>query len=185
MVNLNQIFNSKITLSQALLLFYLAIGNNFLKDLYPGQLVDAVDKSRFAQHLIGFITMFVLISLAGNSTKVGMTLIYSALAYMWFVLTTKLDLHWNLAILLLLFVGYIYETSLEDKEVNSQQDKALNEEDKQKITVKHNKIKLTILVTILIITGLGTFFYYNKKQTQYGGKFDSLKFIFGPRNKVT
>jgi len=182
MLNINQLFNTKISLSTGLLLFYLAIGNNFLKDLYPGQLVTAVDNSRLAQHIIGIITMFVFISLASGSDKLSSTVIYTALAYMWFILTTKLDLHWNLAILLLLFAGFIYERRLEQKEIRIQQDQALDTEDKQKIEKTNNKIKLTILTTLLAVTGVGAFMYYRKKQTQYGGNFDGLKFLFAGRN---
>lgn len=182
MVNINQLFNTKITLAKGILLFYLAVGNNFLKNLYPGQLTDVIDKSRLAQHVIGFITMFVLIDLASDTSKLDSTLIYSTIAYLLFVLTTKLDLHWNLAIVILLIAGYLYERRLETKEVNSEKDPSLNKGDIMKIHNKNNKIKTTILITLIIITGIGTYFYHKKKITQYGGNYDNIKFLFGGRN---
>jgi Ca2+/Na+ antiporter len=183
MANLNQLFDNKITVANAILLFYLAIGNNFLKDLYPGQIIEALDKSRTAQHIIAFITMFVLITLAHGDDSLAVTTVYTIIGYFWFILTTKLDLHWNLAILLLLFLGFIYESYLAKKETRILTDESLAKEDRRRIKNKHNNARLLLAGTIFTVTLIGTFFYYNKKQAQYGGAFDYSKFIFGGPNK--
>ena len=57
--------------------------------------------------------------------------------------------------------------------------KKLEEEDKNKIKNRHNNDKMTYVIAILLITIIGTALYYNKKKVQYGGNFDSMKFMLG------
>ena len=180
---LDQLFNIKfhskdVSLTKPLLFFYLIIASNFTKNLYAGQLRDLFENNRMAQHVVGFITMLVLItSLSGTNelTQIGL---YSVIGYLWFVLTTKLDLHWNLAIILLLFVGYIYENKLRVKDKSTDTDQALDQKEKDMVKNKTTRMRTIIASSILLITGIGTFQYFQKKQGQYGGGFDASKFLF-------
>jgi hypothetical protein len=177
-LNLTYLGKSNISLAKAILLFYLIIANNHTKELFSGQFTNFIEDNRYAQHVIGFITMMVMLNIAGGINDAKKNLLYTSLAYGWFTMTTKLDLHWNLLIIALLFSGLIYEFGLVDKEIKSLDDESLEEIDIAKIKKKHNRMKTGIIIAIIFVTLIGTFTYYNKKKVQYGGNFDPMKFIF-------
>ena len=141
------------------------------------QMKNFLEESRIAQHLVGFILMLVLIMIAGNVTEVGKALFYSLIGYVWFIFTTKLDIQWNLIIIMMLFVGFVYETNMINKEQESQHDHILTEEEKEKIVEKNSHFKTYMVVGILLVTLTGTLLYANKKQEQYGGGFSALNFF--------
>src|SRR3972149_11308430 len=118
--NIQNFFNLKyktkpniqtISLSKALLIFYVLIGT---KELYNGQFKDFL-KSRTGQHMMGFLTMLILITWVANIYDPYYATIYSIIAYSWFILTTKLDIEWNLAIIALLTIGFFYESNMVEK----------------------------------------------------------------------
>src|SRR5690349_14974604 len=142
--NMQYYANSNISLIKALLFFYLIIALNFTRNLYSGQLIDYLSNNRFIQHLIGIILMLVIIVEIGNVRDPYTAIFYTILAYLWFVLSTKLDIYWNLAILGLLVFGFLYENLLVEKEIKSLTDESLEEKDKINIKEKNNKIKTYI-----------------------------------------
>jgi uncharacterized membrane protein len=73
----------------------------------------------------------------------------------------------------------LYENRMLDKEVRSESDQALEEEDKERIKNKHNRLKALVVIAILIVTVIGTSFYFQRKSVQYGGSFDGLTYVFG------
>nr|QBK89137.1 MAG: uncharacterized protein LCMiAC02_02310 [Mimivirus LCMiAC02] len=184
---INKIFDtklqSKITLSRALLLFYLIIGTGYIQNIYSGQLHDFIKNSRYTQHFIGMIIMLTLIIDYGGVKKFLPAVVYSIIAYSWFILTTKLDVKWNIAIILLMVLGYFYEFKMSKKEVSAKSDQALFKSDKKKIKKNHNNIKTVIVVSILAVTLLGTVQYLSKKKVQYGGDFNPITFLFEGRQK--
>jgi hypothetical protein len=184
-VNIKYINNTNnFTLLRALLIFYLLIGNSYTHNLYSGQLKQYIKTNRFAQHVIALITMLVLVIYAGGVTDIYNASFYTIIIYVWFLLTTKLDLQWNIAIIALLIVGFLYESTLIDKELDASTDQALQVEDIKKIK-KHNKyIKKCISLSILALTLIGSFIYICKKQTQYKDQFDINKYLFAQGQKT-
>ncbi len=176
-LSLNYMGQSNISLGKAVLLFYLIIASNFTTDLYSSQLYDFLKNNRYSKHGIGFLIMTIIIIHIAGITDPQKAITYSILGYIWFVFTTKLDLHWNLAIIGLMVVGALYESTMADKEIKSDDDEALETEDKNKIKLKHNKIKSYLVIATILVTLLGTLSYLNKKKIQYGGDFDATKFI--------
>lgn len=174
-------FNSNISMSKALLLFYVIIASNFTKNLYSGQLRDYFENNRIAQHLIGLITMLVVVVNFGGVNNIIPALIYTMFSYIWFILTTKLDLKWNLVILGLMVIGFMYESNMFNKEVESTDDESLEKEDIEIIKNKNNYTKIMIFLSIFIVTLIGTIFYANKKKIQHGGNFDPIQFIIANR----
>ena len=178
MVNMKYFGNSNISLIKALLFFYVIVSVSFTRNLYSGQLIDLLSTNRFMQHLIGLIAMLIIVVEVANITSPIPALLYTTIGYIWFIFTTKLDLHWNLAILGLLVFGFLYESQLFNNELEIKDDESLNEAEKKKIENKNNKIKTLIMIAIIIITLLGILSYYVKKQEQYGSDFDTMKFMF-------
>ena len=167
------------SISRALLLFYIIIASNFTKGLFSKQLRTFFSENRLAQHLIGFIMMLVLIILIGNVTDTYKALFYSLIAYTWFIFTTKLDIHWNIIIILLMVFGFLYESQLNEKQTNALKDPNLTDEQKNNIIKENSKSKIYIIAIILAVTIIGTVLYVKKKDIQYGGaQFDIITYLF-------
>ena len=173
---------TKISLIKPVLIFYLLVASNFTKYLYSYQLDNFFKTNRYAQHILGFIMMLVIFIEFGNKkntpNKIVNILKYSSLAYLWFIFTTKMDLHWNLAILGLLAVGFIYEHWMDSKVGMSKKDPSLEKSNIKKIKNEHKNIKKIMLFTIIAITIIGTVQYLLKKRNQFDDGFDELQYIF-------
>ena len=131
-------YNSKISILKVLMFFYMFIAGNYVSKLYSGQLKDFIINSRLAQHFIGFITVVVLVISGAKVTKPIPIILFSILGYGWFLLTTKLSLGWNLAIIVLIVIGFIYEVYVGNKQQELVGDPNLTAVDRNKIKKKHN-----------------------------------------------
>ena len=105
-------------------------------------------------------------------------LIMSLLIYFWFIMTTKLDFAWNIGILLILTVYFLYES----KKINEYQlllvDPNLNDSTRSEIINYYLNIQKMTIVTLFGLTTIGTLFYASEKKVQYGGGFSYLTFFF-------
>ena len=172
LININS-----ISMSRALLIFYVIIASQFTSGLMGKQMRTFLEESRLAQHMIGFILMLVLVMMVGNVNNIGDGLIYSLIGYAWFILTTKLDIQWNLIIIMMLFVGYVYETKMINKEHDVQNDKVLTGVEKDNVVANTHNTKMYVAIGIIIVTIMGTVLYASKKQEQYGGGFSAVNFF--------
>ena len=172
-----------LSIGKVLLLTYIIIASSYCSNLFSNGLKQAIENNKFAQHLILILLILSLIILFGNPFKIGLssssiidTLIITLLIYVWFILTTKLDLSWNIAIIILLVIYFLFESKyssdldLQLKDVNVPNDIKL---ELTQTFIMHNNI---ILVAIFGVTLIGTLFYSNEKQVQYGGGYSFLNF---------
>lgn len=176
--NINYLNKSNISLSKALLIFYVVIASNFTDGLVGKQLREYIQENRMAQHLIAFIMMFVLIHMIGGIDDMVRVFAYSAIGYLWFIFTTKLDAQWNIIVLALMFMGFIYESDLHKHEVDALEDKVLSQEEKERVINNNSKIKTYIVFGVIGVTIVGTMLYAQRKQEQYGGGFNPMRFLF-------
>lgn len=181
--NMKAISNKNISMSTALLIFYLIYAQQFTQGLYSGQLTDFLSSHRNIQHAIGYSTMLIIVMEVGGVHYPQAAILYSAIAYLWFIMTTKMDLQWSLAMIALLVVAFIYENQMEDKEMQLEKDDAVEDEDLKRIKKAHKKHRTIIGLSISCITIIGMLMYFSKKQEQYGGNFDMDKFVLGGRNR--
>lgn len=177
--NLKYDKNSNMTIITALLLFYLIIGNNYTKNLYSGQLDDFIKSNRFVQHLIGFITLLVIIISFAQVRDIKLAVIYAFIGYIWFILTTKMDIQWSLSIFCLLLIGYFYENNMIEKEEEIKNDEILNEMEIKHIKHKNKKMKKVMFISLFALTLVGTGLYLYKKKMQYNNTFSGMKYLLG------
>lgn len=170
--------DNSIKMIAVLLLFYVIIASNFTKNLMSKQLTSFFEENRYAQHLIGFIMMLTLIMIVGGVNKIENGILYAVIGYFWFIFTTKLDIQWNIMIIMLLLFGFIYESKLSEKENNIMNDQSLTSVQKEQIIQEHTKYKTYIIIAILSITVIGSTLYAKKKEVQYGGGFNVMQFLF-------
>ena len=88
-----------VSLAKLLFIFYILIASNFTSSLLSKQMIEHIESSRSMQHIIGFFCVVILISTVTNIKDTKLVFLYSFMIYIWFILTTKLDLHLNIFIL--------------------------------------------------------------------------------------
>jgi hypothetical protein len=176
--NIHHINSSKTSIARVLLIFYLLVASNYTDNLMAKQMKEYLNSNRLVQHFIGFLTLIVLVTMVGGITESRTALIYSLIGYIWFIFSTKLDIYWNIIILILLFIGYMYENSLIVKEKQILDDPNLTDKQKVDIIDRCNIYKTWIVGSIMTVTLLGTIMYTNKKKVQYGGGYDLFTYMF-------
>ena len=180
LINLNDSgsLQNRNTMLTILLFIYLFIASNSTKNLFSGQLTRYIDNNRYAQHVIAFLTIVVMITYLGNMNNNMNIILCSGIIYLWFLATTKMDLGWNMLIIGLLVVAFLFQNRINSIE-DLGGDPNLDKSDKKKIVKGNDKKKKLLLAVILMISAAGVGFYVTKKKGQYGGNFDVNKFSFG------
>jgi 4-hydroxybenzoate polyprenyltransferase len=104
--------------------------------------------------------------------------VITLLIYAWFILMTKLDLSWFIGVIILLAIYFLYESKA-TLDLNQQlEDSAVSSETREKLVNTFIQTNNYVLMTIFGVTVVGTLFYGNEKQVQYGGGFSMNKFWF-------
>jgi hypothetical protein len=166
----------ELSLPKVLLIFYLIIASGYMKDLYGHQFKRLLEENRLAQHLISLIFIMVIINLLGISSMEKM-LCYTLLIYTWFILSTKLDVYWNLLLVSGVVIYYFYESYLDNTE-KELDDMLFSSQSINNIKQKNDNIRKYSLFALILITMTGLVLYNNKKGIQYGGNYDIIKFLF-------
>jgi hypothetical protein len=171
-------YQNQTNIISVLLIFYLLIASGCTEKLMAKQMREFINGNRMMQHIISFLTLFVLISTLGGLNDIKDALIYALIGYIWFLFSTKLDVHWNIIILILLFIGYMVENQLNQSDGETKDDPILNEEQKKEIIDEREKKKNIVIGSIFVITLIGTLVYSYKKHNQYGDGYDVMRFMF-------
>ena len=100
------------------------------------------------------------------------------LIYVWFIIITKLDLGWNIIIIILLAIYFLYDNYNINNINNNMDNPNLSIYDKSNIINNYSINNNLILVTIFSITIIGLFFNFNEKKVQYGGGLNLFKYWF-------
>ena len=175
--NMQDINSSQTSLAKVLLIFYVFVASSTTDNLMSKQIREYINSNRYMQHILGFLTMIVLVTLVGGVVDNRAAIFYALVGYIWFIFSTKLDIHWNLIIIALLFIGYMIENNMSAREVEIKSDKTLSDEQKKKLIMTDMMYKNWIVGSVLIVTAIGTLFYSQKKQEQYGGGYDVFAYM--------
>ena len=167
--------DANFSVARIVLLTYIIIASNYCKDLFSNGLRQAIENNRLVQHLILIILIMSLLIVFGNPLGLEITndttfntIILTLLIYVWFIMTTKLDLAWNVAVLVLLTVYFLYENRQVQKYKSVLEDESLDAFKKKEIVDSYKDIQKYLVLGIFGVTLVGTFFYAQEKQEQYG-----------------
>lgn len=173
------------SIGRIVLLTYVILASQYCSNLFSHGLKEAIESNRMVQHLILLILIMALMIIFGNPLGVEFTnneqfniIVMSLLVYVWFVMTTKLDLSWNVAILIILTIYFLYESKKVSDYKIILADPNLDLVRKKELFDSFNNLQKYLLITIGGITIAGTFLYANEKQVQHGGGFSFYKFFF-------
>jgi hypothetical protein len=173
------------SIGRIILLTYIIISSSYCADLFSAGLKKSIKNNRYVQHLLLIILIMSLLIIFGNPFGVELTsshqlniLIMTLLVYVWFIMTTKLDVAWNMSIIILLLIYFLYESKQIGEYKIISKDPNLDNKKKIEIVESNNDLQKYVLVGLFGITLAGTFLYANEKQEQYGGGFSTVKFFF-------
>ena len=173
------------SIGRLILLIYVIISSSYCSNLFSNSFKEAIEKNRYVQHLILIILIMSLMIIFGNPFTIDITnnhqlniVIMTLLIYVWFIMTTKLDLAWNISILILLTIYFLYESKKINDYDTMFKDPNLNESTQKKIIDSYIATQKYVLVTLFGVTIVGTLFYASEKKVQYGGGFSLLRFFF-------
>jgi hypothetical protein len=174
-----------LSIGKVLLLTYIIIASSHCSNLFSNGLKKAIESNRFVQHIILLLLIMSLMIVFGNPFGVEISsshavniIILTLVIYVWFILTTKLDLAWNIGIIILLAIYFLFESKCSTDLKIQLSDTNVSTEIKSKLVqtfVQYNNI---VLVAIFGITLTGTLLYTDEKQVQYGGGFSLINFWF-------
>lgn len=174
-----------LSIGKILLLTYIIIASSYCSNLFSNGLKKAIESNKFVQHIILILLILSLMILFGNPFGIEISsshtfniVILTLVIYAWFILTTKLDLTWNIAILILLTIYFLYESKT-TADINVElKDPLISNETKSNLLNTYISTNNYLLLSIFGVTLIGTFFYTSEKQVQYGGGFSPVKFWF-------
>ena len=171
---------------KVLLLFYILIGNSLLEPLLSKQWKQMVKENRLIQHVIGLTTLIALTTFVSEGKMNNLNIIiYSLAGYLWFIFSTKMDIHWNIIVIILLLSAYMYENSLKVQANEILNDKVLKDEEKINIVKANDNKKIYISLTIIFITLIGMFLYSDRKEIQYGSEYGQIGGGIGSQNSYS
>jgi hypothetical protein len=177
--------DNNLSVGRVVLLTYGIIASSSCINLFSNDLKNSIQNNRYVQHIMLFLLIITLMTMFGNPTSVHFVdndefniILMSLLVYVWFILTTKLDISWNIGILVLLSMYFLYESGQINKYKIIENDNVLDKIKKKELIDSFNNIQKYVLTGIFGITLIGTAFYSNEKQVQYGGSFNYAKFFF-------
>src|SRR3989338_2043578 len=181
---IDKLFNTKISVAKVIFLLYLILASNLATNLMSRQLKEYIETSRIAQHFIGFTLVLSIINLLGGDLKLMTSLTYTLLAYLWFLLSTKIDLIWNFIFIGLLYVDYFIENYLDDIQRTVEEDETLTQSHKESKKIERNRKKTIILIGIIILSVWGWYQYYSKKKVQLGGNFNTYDYFLKQSEQI-
>lgn len=173
------------SVGRIVLLTYIILASQYCSNLFSHGLKEAIENNRMVQHLILIILIMTLMIVFGNPFCVEITnneqfniIIMTLLVYVWFIMTTKLDLSWNVSILIILTIYFLYESKKVSDYKIILEDPNLDSIKKKELFDSFGNLQTYLLIALFGITLTGTFLYANEKQVQYGGGFSMYKFFF-------
>lgn len=166
------------SLNKIVLAFYILISSPVLFNLLSKQWKKTLDNDRIAQHLLAITTLLSLTILISNGKfSIQRIFVYTFIAYLWFIFSTKMDIHFNIIMFGSLMAFYLYQNTVENENKKIQDDKILSENEKTDIQKNKKNSYIYLTTAILLLTLFGTLFYANKKEVQYGGGYSMLNFL--------
>ncbi|ATZ80476.1 hypothetical protein BMW23_0424 [Bodo saltans virus] len=170
--------NNNISLGKILLLFYAVIASSSLFPLLSKQLKEEIKGNRIAQHVVAItVLLSIILTVSNGQFEFNRIILYTLIGYLIFILSTKMDLQWNIMIIISILSFVIYQEINKHNELKLLHDKNINDDNKNEIIKNNNSNYVFIAGIIAAITIAGTLFYSEKKEGQYGGGYNLLNFL--------
>lgn len=162
----------------------LIIFGNFLGELMPCKVREALSENMVLKHFLGYLTLlfFAVITIYEETT---FTIIFSSLiVYIYFLFLSKVYYKLWIAIVFLLGVTYflhIYKGALNEnnKDNYGEDNMFFSVEFSKKFLDNIHFIQIILISISVIFTFIGFIYYYIAKKSEYGKSFSTLTFFLG------
>ena len=165
----------------AVFIFTLIISGNFLAQLFPCKIQEALTHNIVIKHIFGFFTLFFFGILAIPELANVSGMISSLVLYVIFLINAKTKYQFWIAVFLL--YGLIYMLHIIKKEYDAYlSDESTKPEDISIYEQRNKYIEITqntSMILIGILTALGFFIYMGEKKIEYGKQFNYHTFFLG------
>jgi Ca2+/Na+ antiporter len=170
--------NNDFSLGKIILMFYVLVSSSALFPLLSKQLKKKLEHDRISQHIVAILTMLSLTILVSNGKFcIQRIFIYTALGYLLFIFSTKMDIHFTIMTVGLLLGFYLYQNQIQNETEEIEKDKNISNENKNKLKKKKKDSYLYLFSAIAIMIVGGTLLYSNKKEVQYGGGYSLVNYL--------
>ena len=165
----------------AVFIFTLIISGNFLAQLFPCKIQEALTHNIVIKHIFGFFTLFFFGILAIPELANVSGMISSLVLYIIFLINAKTKYQFWIAVFLLyglIYMLHIIKTEYDaylSNESTKPEDISIYEERNKYIEITQN----TSMILIGILTALGFFIYMGEKKIEYGKQFNYHTFFLG------
>lgn len=181
MIDIEQLL---IKYSPFLLIIYLIIAGNYTGDLFSCSVQRMLDNIYF-KHLISFSTLIVFVIYTEVSNPVQSLLIGSML-YIWFLITTRIDFIYILALGVCLFLMYFFY-KLDDWLEQADKGELYDDDDNnsymynilKRYRESYIEIRDVLFYMSISITLIGFFVYLGRKSIEYEREWSWFKFFEG------
>lgn len=169
--------NGNISIIKIIMILYLFVFANIISSKINKKIVDNINESFIVKHLVGIITIAVLLSLLYDNLNIIKLLFYSITIYFVFLLSTKVSTKYVAipAIILLgiYFINYFNDNKLKD----IKNDKSIDFEKKENMIniIQNKNIHMTLFYIVAV--AIGAFFYDENKSIQFGGSYSLVKLL--------
>lgn len=165
----------------AVFIFTLIISGNFLAQLFPCKIQEALTDNIYIKHVFGFFTLFFFGILAIPELANTSGMISSLVLYLVFLINAKTKYHFWIAAFLL--YALIYMLHIINKEYQGfLSDKSTKAEDIEIYEQRTKYIEITQNVSmglIGLLTFVGFLVYMGEKKYEYGKHFNYHTFFLG------
>lgn len=161
-------------LAAAVFVFYLLLSAGFQVPLFPCRVQRLFTDSQSLRHVLGFLTMTFFVVLTNSKNKLGVTELFaiSAGAYLWFMMTAKMNMYTWFMMMFVLGVVFILQVYKDHQEEENP------EETKPKIEAA-TKAQQILSYVVAALTIVGFVVYMGEKRIEYGDSFEFGKFFLG------
>lgn len=170
------LFDSEISPVKIISILFLIFMTTIFAGNINHHLIEQVNSNKLLKHILIIATIFILITLINPNTDMLEVIVYTALIYILYVLSNKMNIKLVYIFLVLLLIAYIYEYYQ-----NKQKDlimRDVNIIDKMERIEKMKKKNKFVYLGFLVIAITGSLFYENKKIIQKGGEYRLDRFLF-------
>ena len=165
----------------AIFVFTLIISGNFLAQLFPCRIQDALTHNILIKHLFGFLTLFffgivAIPSLANISGMIG-----SFFLYIIFLINAKTKYQFWIAVFVLYAIIYLLHI-VKNEYISYIEDPNISEELSKSYITKNSYIEVIQTISfglIVVLTIIGFLVYMGEKKLEYKGSFDYKIFFLG------
>jgi hypothetical protein len=159
--------------------FILIVSSNYLAQLFPCRFQYILQENMIVKHLLGYFTILFFVDLSSpleEGKKISYLLIKSFWIYLFFILITKVSLHFFYLIIILLGMSYVIVLFKIENEKNKYTNNTITK------TSLYDSVLSFLYLLVIVLVSLGLIVYLGEKKIEYGNQFKYITFFFGKIN---